>query len=955
MKSFKIRRQLRGGVSRAALLSVAALIAATAPVEAFAQDAAPAQDQKGDDDAIVVTGIRASLASAAQTKRNSDQVIDVISAEDIGKFPDKNIGEAIQRVTGVQLTRGGGEGQNVSIRGASPALTRVEINGQTTLSTGAGTQGRTVDFRELPAEFVSRVEVVKSGSADMTEGGLGGTVRIITRRPFDAKDGYLAGSAQTVYNEISKRWDPKFAVIGSHLFAHDTIGVLLSATYEQRSLWYDQARTTGWRQIDSSPAAGNQFYDFDHDGIGDFFPDIPRNIINREVTKRYAFNGIVEYRPTDDFKFFVDGTYARGKQTLDSQFLQLTTSIGSAGAGSGVVPSSVTMNPDNTVSHVVFNNITTLAIPSQLDVTYRNILGYIDRQTFNGQTGFDWQIGKLKVSARGAYATAFADNHEIDTQGDTFGISSLTVDYTNPQAGPNFTFGTVGTPGTTLNPTNSVGINRISVLNQPRLNHQNEYDGQLDLEYRPDNGGFLTSLKAGAQRRDVSSNSQLFSVQKIYNSYDGTTTLSITQRAGDNTVNPGTRNNILVPGAPTVTAATIQTMLAGATLGDHDFFSTGELGFAGIPRWLDLGLATANAMGIPDASTSPMPLSFWTVTDRNWAGYVQGAFKGGPISGVIGFRVVNTKTISTGNSIITTPHPAQVGPPAVPASATTYEVKPVTFTSEYTDFLPAVNLKAELVPNRLIARAAMTEVLARPEQNDLAPSFTLDVVGRTGRRGNPDLQPFRARQYDLGLEWYLNPTSYFSVAYFRKEISSFTFSTTQPETYDGILYTISLLKNSTQKVTINGFEAGGQVTFDFLPAPFNHLGAQANATFQKDKGFEAKDLITGGPLPFPGLSRTSYNASAFYEDSTVSLRVSYNWRDKYLATPVGRGNNPEFGEAYGQFDLSSSVNVTKNFQLFLDVVNITDATRRENANSIYRRTLEETFGRRVYIGVRGRF
>jgi iron complex outermembrane receptor protein len=926
-----------------------AVLIGLSPAAALAQDAPNTEGQ----DEIVVSGIRASLANALDAKRDSAQVIDAISAEDIGKFPDKNIGEAIQRVTGVQLTRGGGEGQNVSIRGASPALTRVEINGQSTLSTGAGTQGRTVDFRELPAEFVSRVEVVKSGSADMTEGGLGGTVRIITRRPFDSKEGYLAGSAQTVYNEISNRWDPKFALIGSHLFAHDTIGVLLSATYEQRSLWYDQARTTGWRQIDSSTAAGNQFYDFDHDGAGDFFPDIPRNIINREVTKRYAFNGIVEFRPTDDFKFFVDGTYSRGKQTLDSQFLQLTTAIGAAGAGSGVVPTSVTMNPDNTVSHVTFNNMPALAVPSQLAVTYRNILGYIDRQTFNGQTGFDWQIGRLKVSARGAYASAFADNHEIDTQGDVLGISSLTVDYTNPQAGPNFSFGTVGTPPVTLDPTKTVGINRASVLNQPRLNRQKEYNGQIDLEYRPDNGGFLTSLKAGAQRRDVSSNSELYSVQKIYNAYDGTTTLSITQ--GANTVNPGARNNVAVAGAPTVTAATIQTLLAGATLGDHDFFNTGDLGFAGIPRWLNLGLATADAMGIPDASTSPMPLSFWTVTDRNWAGYAQGAFEAGPISGVVGFRVVNTKTISKGNSIITTPHPAQAGPPPIPASATTYEVKPVTFTAEYTDFLPAVNLKAELVPNRLIARAAMTEVLARPEQNDLAPSFTLDVVGHTGRRGNPDLQPFRARQYDLGVEWYLSRTSFLSVAYFRKEISSFTFSTTQPETYDGIAYTISLLKNSTQKVTINGVEAGGQMTFDFLPAPFNHLGAQANVTYQKDKGFEAKDLITGGPLPFPGLSRTAYNASAFYEDSVLSLRLSYNWRDKYLATPVGRGNNPEFGEAYGQFDLSSSVNVTKNFQLFLDVVNLTDATRRENANSIYRRTLEETFGRRVYIGVRGRF
>jgi iron complex outermembrane receptor protein len=149
---------------------------------------------------IIVSGIRQSLANALNTKRNSDQVVDAISAEDVGKFPDKNVGEALQRITGVQIQRAGGEGSAVSIRGVDPGLIRVEINGQSTLSTAAGPAAGSatnpaVEFRDIPAEFISRLEVVKSASADMTEGGLGGTVRIITRRPFDKKP-YLAGSVQ---------------------------------------------------------------------------------------------------------------------------------------------------------------------------------------------------------------------------------------------------------------------------------------------------------------------------------------------------------------------------------------------------------------------------------------------------------------------------------------------------------------------------------------------------------------------------------------------------------------------------------------------------------------------------------------------------------------------------------------------------------------------------------------
>ena len=285
---------------------------------------------------IVVTGIRKSLADALAVKRQSAQVVDVISAEDVGKFPDKNIGEALQRVTGVQITRGGGEGQAITIRGADPSLNRVEINGQSALSTSiaaaAGNgSNRAVDFRDLPAEFVSRLEVLKSATPDMTEGGLGGTVRIITRRPFDAKEGYLAGSAQGIYNELADKVDPKFALIGSKLFAHDTIGVLLSGTYEDRTIRYDQARTTGWRQVETvqpaTPASQNclsgrnqaRCVDLDGSGFGDFYPDIPRYITATEPTKRYALNGIVEWRPDDNFKAYVEGTFTKSNTRSDDQ------------------------------------------------------------------------------------------------------------------------------------------------------------------------------------------------------------------------------------------------------------------------------------------------------------------------------------------------------------------------------------------------------------------------------------------------------------------------------------------------------------------------------------------------------------------------------------------------------------------------------------------------------------
>ncbi|WP_347303108.1 TonB-dependent receptor [Croceibacterium sp. TMG7-5b_MA50] len=874
---------------------------------------------------IVVTGIRASLASALSAKRDSAQVIDAISAEDIGKFPDKNIGEALQRVTGVQISRAGGEGQSISIRGAEPALNRVEINGQTALSTNVG-GGRAVEFRDLPVEFVNRLEVVKSATPDMTEGGLGGTVRIITRRPFDGNgESYLAGSAQGIYGDLADRIDPKFALIGSTLFNDDTMGVLLSATYEERSLWYDQLRTTGWRQIDANPGlAGVQALDLNNDGTGDFYPDIPRPIINRELTKRGSINGIFEWRPTDDLRMFVEGTHTRSDMDLDSQFLQLGTVQNVANGG--VDPSRTTIGPDNTASRVTFVGAT--AAPGGLSAAYRNILGTQERRTYNAQAGFEWTTGQLTLSGRGSYAKSEAFNDEINATATAQGLSELTIDYNNDQQAPNIIL--------PIDPTTTQGLTQLIVLSRPRFNDQEEISGKLDLEYEP-TGGFFTSFKVGGQWRQLTADSRYFDKSITLDGTSGETRV--------NNFDTGTSvTRAISTESPAALTARLRNIVGNnATIGDHDFFGGADKGFdGGIDRWLNLGLGVANAVGIPDPYDNDVPLDTWEVTEDNWAGYAQAAFEvdlGFVLKGVAGARVVDTKTTANGNQI-------QGG-----------DVTPVSFDGGYTEFLPSINLTAELIPNRLQARATATEVLARPLPQQLAPRFTLDNVGLTGSRGNPNLQPYRARQYDLGLEYYFNNTSYFSATYFRKEIGSFVQNGTELYT-DPVstnVYTITVPINGTQEVTINGAEVGGQYVFDFLPGILSNIGVLANYTFSDDSGYEETDAFTGDPLSFPGLSRHSYNLSAFYEDDTFSLRGSYNWRSEFLIVARGRGNNPEFGEAYGQFDASASYNIDENASLFVEAVNLTNAVRIENANSEYRRTILETFGRRFYAGMRMRF
>ena len=896
-----------GALVSSAAMAVFLLSAGTATAQ---------QQEAASDSDIVVTGIRSSLQGALNAKRNAPQVLDAISAEDIGKFPDKNIGEALQRVTGVQLSRADGEGAGVTIRGADPSLNRVEINGTTALSTTVG-GGRDVDFRDLPSEFVNRLEVVKSATADMTEGGVGGTVRVITRRPFDnGGKTYVAGSAQAIYSDIADYMDPRVALIASDTFADGKLGVLVSGTFENRNVESHQARTTGWGRLDSDRTTpGLQAYDLNEDGAADFFPDIPRYVINRLETRRYALNGILEWRPSDDLTAYMEGNWTRSNQSVTSQFLQTGTSGGLVDVANTVI------GPDNTVTHLEMINNPALAQTSQLGVSYRNILGDIRRTTYNLAVGADWTSGNLKLSPKISYSKAQAYNNEINATAAVTGMSRLIVDYDNPQQAPQIIL-----PN---DPTTIAGINQLTVLRRPRYDDQAEKMAKLDAEYTFDTG-FLTSIKVGGQYRDLTVKSRFFSRTTTLNGFSD----------------------------PAVQSQISAIVAGNAGLGTSPFFNTGNLGFdGGYTGWLNMTQAVADAVGVPDPfapggcpanadGTCQVFTDTWEVGERNIAGYAQASFAfdvgSVAVSGVAGARVVNTQVDTSG--FLRTAQPG--GQPAL--------ISPVAFDSKNTEFLPSINLKAELIPNTLMARLTASEVMARPLPQQLAPRFTLDVVGLSGSRGNPALQPFRARQYDAGLEYYINKTSFASVTYFRKEIGSFIQNTTEPFTdANGVTYAITVPSNGTQKVTINGIEAGAQVAFDFINIPVvKHMGVIANFTYSKDSGYEGTDFFTGDSLPFQGLSRKSYNISAYYEDDVFSIRGAYNWRSKYLITAVGRGNNPEFGEAYGQLDASLNLNLMRDVSLFLEGVNLLDATRKENANSIYRRTIIETFGRRVYGGIR---
>lgn len=936
------------GVSTVAV--AAALLAA--PGMASAQSA-PAGDTAVED--VVVTGIRAALRSAADVKRNSVQVVDAISAEDIGDFPDKNLGEALQRVTGVQISRQDGEGRGVSIRGAEPGLNRVEVNGSTALSLSVG-GGRDVDFRDLPVEFVSRLEVVKSQTADQTEGGIGGVVRVITRRPFDnGGREYLAGSVQGAYSNLAATWDPKVAVIGSRTFLDGNLGVLLGVQAEKRHLNSNNARTTGWIRrgaiaisaTNPAPPAGfGTSSDINADGTLDWIPEIPRYIVDTRETSRLALNGIVEYRMGDDLSFFAEGTYARAKEDVRSQLLQLSAT------GGLIDYTKSTVGPDNTVNHIEI--IGTSFRP--LELAYRNINGDLEREQYTTAVGGRWTPGNWIVNARVNYSAADVQNNEKNatatitgpgTAGGAVGLERAVVDYTGSQRAPNITF-------PNLDVTTGARVNRLAAVFNPRTNTQEEIAGKLDLEYRPDNVGWLTSMKGGIEQRKLTMDSLLYSRTTQINP------TAIAQSASTQTY---------IVSAPNI-AAIVDNF---ATLNKEPFFKTGDLGFdSGTRFWNNNGDAvydaTVAAAGLPAGGNDPYAtqnfpnnnntyqnyLDTWSVKEETMSAYWQTSFEFEtflvPVSGTIGTRFVDTDTLSTGfNRVAVGTGAAQV----------------ITFpqgqrAGGYSKWLPSANLRFDLMEDKLIGRLTAGKVMARPNPSQLALRQSIDGVGLTATRGNPDLQPYEATNYDAGLEYYFNRDSFVSATLFRKNISSFIINQGSREALDvpgfatpqDVLVTRPV--NGTDRVTINGIEVGVQYTLDFLPAPFDGVGVLANFTHQKDEGFKGTNLLTGEILPFPGLSRDSYNLSVFYENELVSARLSYNHRSQWLITPNGRGSLPEFNEAFGSLDASASYNVNEKITVFVEGINLTDEVRIEN-NNPFRRIGNETYGSRYFVGVRARF
>jgi iron complex outermembrane receptor protein len=447
-------------LSYRALMSAASALALTA-APAIAQpptssDAGAANPQMvGTDQAgeIVVTGLRASLSSAQNIRRNAPSIVDSIVSEDIGKFPDNTVSDALQRVTGVQVNRGRGETSAVVIRGLPNIATL--INGREVFT---GT-GRGVALQDIPAELLAGVDVYKTNTPDLVEGGLVGTVDIRLHRPFDFKGLRVAGSARAVYSDQADKW----SYLGGGLISNrwDTgigeIGLMAGASYNRRRYRDDTA------------------FDFVYSGAPIPTPDTVGGIYTVGDRRRTAYNVAAQWKPSDKLEFYADGVFTQYKERWGVNFFiglpkaGNVTSVTARSDGSGLAQSSTTQNAYTLTSKQAFENKTT---------------------TWQGDVGAKWHVADdTLVTTELVYNHSRIPNRNIivDT---SFNAPTLNVDY---DVG-----GTPHVDITGVDITDASQFRIRTLFDNHQLDMSRQWAWRADLQHDVD-GDFLKNFKLGVR------------------------------------------------------------------------------------------------------------------------------------------------------------------------------------------------------------------------------------------------------------------------------------------------------------------------------------------------------------------------------------------------------------------------------------------------------------------------
>jgi iron complex outermembrane recepter protein len=861
--------------------------------------AAAATDTTGLDE-IVVTGIRKSVEQSLEAKRDSTELTEVVTSEDIGKMPDKNVADSLARLPGVTTSAAGAneggfdENDRVSMRGTNPSLTQTLINGH---GVAAGdwfvldqvqTVGRSVSYTLLPSEIVSKVVVEKSSSASLVEGGVAGSVDIITRKPLDfSKPFTLEASVGAVYADLPSKTDGQYSALGNFKNDAGNFGVMVQLFSETRDLRRDGVEILGYDTI--APGSAVALAHPDLSGV-----QYPTEIGAAFFTQRRQRNGgmaDIEFKPTDDLTLDLSAFSSKlTASNYNRNYLMWSTHFVNFGAGQSPDPGYVVQN--NTLTKANFTGVTTFdPITGKPNGTFYGVYDQISRPdetatanfvnldttwnatgalSFFGQVGYSWGDGKtphqdVSETQPGLGSGAGYQLNGLGSAPD-FNLGN-TVNNTPTPGGVPVTFGWI------------FGAADIDIRDSEKW-------AKIDSDYKIDNGAWK-DLKFGVR----------------YEAHNRTSPTGVAQGPLNTSTSayPTTFSNY-----------------------PSNFNTFGGNIPTDIWYWTPAQLAAYNSPA--NVNRDPVTREYYqylfAVYEKDAAAFVQADFKGDNWAANVGLRYVNTKE----DAITYT----QVDP-TTPGAVLTSAFGPFAGLEKkhtYNDVLPSANLKLDVTQD-LVARFAASETMTRPDYSALAGFTNLTppgVVGSVGggSGGNPDLKPIRSTNLDAGLEWYFAKRSLLSATAFYMDLRNYVGFGSEIKSYNTfgsicptgcpIDYNLTVPVNA--KGRVDGLELAYQQAFT------DNIGFVGNYTYADGK--QTSLIPPGGTNQLVGTSKNTYNVSAYFENNMFNARVGYTYRSAFYS---GLDRSTAFSQAaIGTLSAALGYTMNDHFSITFDAMNLNNPT-----------------------------
>ena len=869
----QLNRNLKPIASAVALLVIGA--------SAHAQQAPGTSDQSQPVEQVTVVGVRAALEKSLVQKRNAASDVEVVTAEDVGKMPDKNVADALQRVPGVNTaSQAGGEGgfdenDRVSVRGTSASLTQTTVNGHAVASGDwfildqYQTVGRSVSYTLFPSELVSSVVVYKGQTADLLEGGVSGSVNIITHTPLQMKDQVTAeATVGAVYSTLPKKTDPQFNGMVAWKNDEKTFGVLLQAFYEKRDV-----QRYGQEELAYTAVKPTSLLAQTHpDTSGVLAPTLIGSAFFRQVRTKEGGDFAIDFKPSNDLSFDLNGFYSH--MQADNSNINSLTNTGQFVNGNAL-PTSYTV-ANGTLTSAAWNT-PSAGTAMYVDNIYREAQSsskYLDldaKYRVNKNLSFTGKVG----TSTGIGETGSSDSWEAAVPGTlTYqlrGTGSPTL-VTYPSGVPE-------SSATTSWLWNDI-VKTVDKENYAQL------DGLLSVD-----NGILESLKFGAYA----------------------------ERHTHTTAFP-------LNGSPSAGGYANVPVYHGETYPGNFSSVTG-----GAPSsWYISQSSVANFWNAYGNGGPSFPANreYWlaeeNVAENDSAAYVMANLSGKNWSGNVGVRLAHTASAVKAN--IAEPGVPQQPIPATDPAGTintslfgNYYPDPINHS--YNSFLPSLNLKFDLAPS-LVARFGVANTIARPDYSALGGAIQITDLTLTGTGGNPDLKPVRATNWDGTLEWYFAPRSLLSATLFYMDFQSYVdFGVTQQvfldQTLHGIPQTYSITSPFNTSATNKGIELAYQQEFK------NGFGIQANATIA--------DGSTSDGTAMVGNAKDTANLVGYWENNGFSARLAYTYRSSAL---IGLDRSTaETAAPQANLAAALNYNITDKLSLSLNALNLNNAPIELYANN----------------------